>query len=476
MQAQLLDTCPRAIRERKHIYVASGHSLGKDYICGAIGLWFLHSYQPSIVIQTAPTDRQVKKIMWGETQSHWNGRKLNLPGKAYRNPYLEIKKENWYLIGFTTKETGASKQAEGGKFQGFHSPNICVIVSEAQAVEDSIFDQIEAVTTSENILVIFIGNPTRASGRFAKGLRDRKSNFVFNFSCLENPNYKHKKTVIPGLASYEWVEDKRVKWGEDDPRWEGRVLGQVPTKSINNVFDQKTIDFIKERKRSNEAGKNNGCAIDVAGEGDDENIIYGGSCGAISETRAKTVQSPSENAIKVQQVLKAIDGWFAVVDCDGIGQGTYRELDDLGLEGIDIVKYHGSGACTKKTIGIKDYEFANLRAEAWLTALDRAKRGCALPPRLENGEVDPEWEEDILEVKFFENRKGKIQIEDKIDIKERLGRSPDKGDAWVMLQWGFEQKYRDRRQKEPEPGTDRQGSGMPVNDHDEIESENFSGY
>ena len=103
-----------------------------------------------------------------------------------------------------------------------------IVVTEAQAIEDTIYDQIDAVATGENVLRIYIVNPTRARGQFAKMLKDKANNIVFNFSCLDNPNYKQRKIVVPGLATYNWVEDKRNKWGEGDPRWVGRFLGQVP--------------------------------------------------------------------------------------------------------------------------------------------------------------------------------------------------------------------------------------------------------
>jgi len=94
------------------------NSLGKDYICSLLSLWFLQTYIPSIVIQTAPTDRQVRKVMWGDTLKHWNNKLIDLGGTPYANPYLEVEKADWYLIGFTTKESGASAEG-GGKFQGF---------------------------------------------------------------------------------------------------------------------------------------------------------------------------------------------------------------------------------------------------------------------------------------------------------------------------------------------------------------------
>ena len=444
-QDDILKALPDAIREHKPIYVASGHSLGKDFIVAGIGLWFLDCYYPSKVIMTAPTERQVKKIMWSETLNHWSNRPTALGGKEFSDPYIEIEKDKHFLIGFTTKESGASKKAQGAKFQGFHSPNIAIIVSEAQAVEDNIFEQIDAISIGQNVLVIYIGNPTRASGRFAKGLRDRDSNIVFNFSCLESPNYKHKKHLIPGLVDYKWVEDKRKRWGEEDPRWFGRVLGQIPPTSIDNVFAQRDIDMALAYNEREVIGTNRGVAIDCAGEGDDENVIYGGLDGKTTRDHVRLHQSPSENAMRTQSIAGELRGNFIIVDCDGLGIGTWQEL--MNIEGLSdrlvIVKYHG-GASTKDMFGEDKLQFQNMRAMAHFIARDRIRRGQAGIPD------DRFLIEELLEIKFFENRRGLIQIEDKTDIKERLGRSPDRADAWVMLQWGFEQNYESRS----DPGYD----------------------
>jgi hypothetical protein len=434
LQEDLLLCLHRAIKERKPIYIGSGHALGKDYICSAIALWFLETFTPSIVIQTAPTDRQVKRIMWGETLQKWNNRKISLGGKAFTTPYIEVRKEDWYLIGFTTKESGSSKDGGGGKFQGFHSPNLCVIASEAQAVEDNIFDQIDAITTAENVLMIFIGNPTRAKGRFAAGLRDTKNNIIFNFSCLENPNYIQRKTVIPGLASYEWVEDKRARWGEEDPRWIGRVLGQIPEMGINSIFPLTLIEHMKSRHGLlAQHSANGGVALDPAGEGDDDNVFMAGRGGEVLDVYTKTIIPPSESAHKAVSMCKAINGNFIIVDCDGMGIGPYQELckfDENYLRGIEIIKFHGSAPSTLKDGERQIYQ--NMRAEAAFIAQQQGKDGKA-------GvfEHDNELIEDLMADEYFTNGRGLLQIIDKADIKETLGRSPGKGDAWKMLQYAF---------------------------------------
>lgn len=456
MQQEVLDACPKAIATGKHIYIGSGHSLGKDYICAAIGLWFLHAYKPSIVVETAPTDRQVKKVMYGETLAHWNNRKMDLGGKAFANPYIEFQKDKWYMIGFTTKETGASKDAAGGKFQGFHSPNICVIVSEAQAVEDNIYDQIDGIATSENVLVIFIGNPTRAKGRFAKGLRDKVNNIVFNFSCLENPNYIHQKVMIPGLTSYRWVEDKRQKWGVDDPRWFGRVLGQIPETAVSTVLGQRDINLMIGRHGTlSHYGDDAGVSVDPSGEGVDENVFKAGKNGEVLETYKQTNMAPSVAAIHAVEMCKRIHGHFIIVDCDGVGIGVWQELNKLSqdyLEGIQIIKFHGSGKSEVEEDGRQVYQ--NQRAEAAFVSQKRARQGkAAIDPK------DKETIEDLMEEEYFTNNRGYIQIEGKDDIKERLERSPGCGDAFKMLQWGFEQGYRRSNMYKT---IDRQGHGTPI--------------
>lgn len=447
LQDDLLAACPRAIKEHKPIVVASGHSLGKDKIAAAAARWFLHTYIPSIVVLTAPTDRQVNFTMYKEIKSYEATKKQNWGGELYEKPLIKISDDH-FLIGFTTKETGTTKEGGGGKFQSFHSRNICVIVTEAQSVEDYIFDQIDGITTAENVLVILLGNPTRAKGRFATLIRDRVNNIVFNFSCLDNPNYLDRRIVIPGLATYQWVEDKRRKWGEDDPRWIGRVLGQIPDNAINNLFPESLIRHMKSRRGflspySAEAG----VAIDPAGEGVDDNVIMSAKGGEVKDVFKKTLMSPSERVHKAIKMCKEINGYFIVIDCDGMGQADYREainMPDEYLAGIQIIKFHGS-APSALTDGPADNSdeskrkiYGNMRAEAAFITQERAKEGkCSIDPD------DEELCEDLMADESFE-KKGVLWITPKDEIKESLGRSPGKGDCYKMLQWAFHQKFEDR--------------------------------
>lgn len=447
LQKEVIDAIPTAIKERKPIYIGTGHALGKDFLFGCISNWFLDTCVPSKVILTGPTDRQVKHIMWVETLARFNQKRIKY-GKAFNNPYIEIQKENWFLMGFTTKESAGTG---GGKFQGIRSAfNQCILVTEAQSVEDAIRDQIDGVATAENVLLIFGGNPTRRDGWFAKGLRDKKNNIVFNFSCLDSPNYQQRKIVIPGLVTYEWVEDKRRRWGEHDPRWESRVLGESPSSSLNQTFSTEVMD--KMRARHGFLARfsfNRGVAVDSAGEGMDDNVFMAGSGGEVTDVYTTATIAPSVAAVKAVEMCKAINGYFIIVDADGIGIGVYQELAKLSdqyLAGIKIIKFHGSSKDVEqldtggKHRDEKKRIFANRRAEAAFVAKDRGLRGhAAVNPK------DDYLVEELEADEWFENKSGQIQLIDKVDIKDNLEppRSPGRADCWKMLQWAFEQEFVD---------------------------------
>ncbi len=304
------------------------------------------------------------------------------------------------------------------------------------------------INIPEVVLRIYIGNPTRARGQFAKMLKDKVNNIVFNFSCLDNPNYKQRKIVVPGLATYNWVEDKRKKWGEGDPRWIGRVLGQVPDNALSNTFPQSLIDHMRERCGFLSIHlKDAGVSVDSSGEGVDDNVIMSGVGGEVSDVHKKTLMTPTEICHKAVEMCKAVNGHFIVFDCDGVGIRDYQEackLSDDFLRGIKIIKFHGSGA--SDVLVDEKPIYANQRAEASFVTKDRATAGkCSI------NEHDKELIDDLMEEEYFENKKGLIQIEPKEDLKERLDRSPGLGDAYKMLQWAFDQEFEDETYKDTRP-------------------------
>lgn len=206
----------------------------------------------------------------------------------------------------------------------------------------------------------------------------------------------------------------------------------------NKVFTSEFIELMKKRQGMILGSDNSGVSIDPAGDGKDDNVFMAGRGGEVKEVFIRTSMSPSDRAHQAIMMCRRIDGSFIVIDCDGIGVDTYLELmklQDTYSRGINIVKFHGSAPSEIEEVGRKVYK--NLRAEAAFIARKRAVEG-----RAAIDSQDIELIEDLSEEEFFTNNQGLIQLEPKEDIKERLGRSPGRGDAYKMLQWGFEQGFR----------------------------------
>jgi hypothetical protein len=86
--------------ETQNVAVASANATGKTFLAARIALWYLNRYKPSIVLTTAPTDRQVKKLLWAELRLAFNTSRYPLPGTLLSQT-LKIS-EKHYAIGFTS--------------------------------------------------------------------------------------------------------------------------------------------------------------------------------------------------------------------------------------------------------------------------------------------------------------------------------------------------------------------------------------
>lgn len=429
---KILEAIPRAIEEHKPIVIGSGHALSKDFtVSGRVPLWFAHAYAPQCKVNlTAPTDRQVKEVMWSELESAYNARVSMDPFGRLLKCKLDISSD-WYILAFTTKEIGGKV----GKFQGFHSPAQCVIVSEGQAVNDNIYDQIDGVLTGEIRLLIILGNPVTATGRYAAMLKDTKRNIVINLSCLDSPNVLAGREVIPGMCSKSWVDDKISRWNADgsgtDPRWQGRVLGIVPTSTIDTVISSDLYDKALQRNLT-PAYRTGSIGVDPAWYGDDDMVITVMESGKIVHRKVIPKCKAEEGCSHVVIAQRKFfpEGQIPIViDCDG-GGAIFAEMLESMIEtdkGIEIVKFYGS--CTDAKV--VDPVYLNHRAESAFYVRSQMENGLI---HLDDDEL---MQQEALEEKYIIKQRGKIQLEDKGDMSERLNRSPNRWDSTKLAIWGM---------------------------------------
>lgn len=169
-------------------------------------------------------------------------------------------------------------------------------------------------------------------------------------------------------------------------------------------------------------------AIDVAQGGPDSTTLSA----RYDYWFAQVVEKPGKETPESSDVLALLmkhrrDNASIIVDCGGgYGGGTVERLRE---NRIDVIAYKGATSGMGRTRD-RLHGFCNKRAETWWRfreALDPNQAGGS-PIALPN---DPALRSDLAAPRFEITARG-ILIEEKAEIKKRIGRSPDKGDAVTM--------------------------------------------
>src|SRR3990167_11212730 len=77
-QIQIMES----VRDNLKTSVRSANGVGKGWVASDIALWWLYTRYPAIVITSAPTNRQVEEILWGEIRRKFNRSKVKLEGRC----------------------------------------------------------------------------------------------------------------------------------------------------------------------------------------------------------------------------------------------------------------------------------------------------------------------------------------------------------------------------------------------------------
>jgi hypothetical protein len=169
-------------------------------------------------------------------------------------------------------------------------------------------------------------------------------------------------------------------------------------------------------------------AMDPAGGGGDaEVIVYRHGAWIARPIKTKGIETADGSRAAAKIVEKRRHDAAVVVDVGGgYGGAVTMRLKDNGIQAFG---FNGANRSTTRTRD-RSLAFYNKRAESWWRVREELdpdqEGGCqiALPP-------GPEVIADLCAPKWNLTAQG-IQVEGKKEIRKRLGRSPDVGDAIVM--------------------------------------------
>lgn len=462
-----LDTEQQAIlasvQRNPRTSVASGTARGKDFVAACAAVCFLYLtprwntrqelVENTKVALTAPTDRQVKNIMFPEVARLWNKAKQRgvvLPGRL--NAYdIRTDSEEWFLTGFKADEHNHEA------WSGFHAVHTMFIITEASGIGDDTFSAIEGNLQGDSrILLVFNPNsPVGYAARSQKGDRWTK----FRLNSLTAPNVVERRNVIPGQVDYDWVIDKLQQWCTpidpadrteefDDFEFEGRwyrpedlfrrkVLGKFPKVADDVLIPSQWVEAAQERwrlaqGREHVSDEQRFLGVDVAGMGRDSTCFCERKGKWVAPLKARNSGGQADHMAIAGEIAarrRRHPRMIVSIDTIGEGAGVYSrcvEIDDRRF--IISCKYsEGAKRFDRDLTDLTaQYRFVNMRAYLFWCVRDwlnpKNNTGAMLPP-------DCQLAEEAAEIRWSFRSDGRILIEPKEDIKKRLGRSPDKFDA-----------------------------------------------
>ena len=404
----------RAVRDHRFVAVRSGHGVGKTWTAARAALWFLFSFPRSIVITTAPTQRQVKSILWGEIRRQWRRAHVTLGGRLTETG-LKVD-DDWFALGLSTDE------AE--RFQGYHGRHLLLIFDEAPGVAPEIYEAARTLLTGEHARFLLIGNPTSPQGDFYEAFRSAQWHKVA-ISCLDTPNVKTGRPIYPKLVTRRWIEERRCEWGEDSPLYKARVLGEFPDEGENTLLPLSWLEGAQDRAENLEppAAEELRLGVDVARYGKDESAFVSRDEGAVRFVFACRGRSTMEVAGRTKDLAhrEGIRPERIFIDDCGVGGGVTDRLREQGLPVTAVI----SGAPASEP-----RRFLNKRAEAYW------RLRCALDPAGPTQLAIPRQFGRLLAQlaghTYDFTSAGQIKIEAKDSLRGRLNESPDRADALAL--------------------------------------------
>lgn len=322
--------------------------------------------------------------------------------------------ETWFLSARSYSKS-ADAEEQGRTLSGLHSKYVLVLIDESGEIPVAVVKAGEQALAERDCgfgRIIQAGNPSSLDGLlYAASTTLRHLWDVIRITG--DPDDPDRSPRI----DIEWAREQIKTYGRENPWVMYSILGQFPPSSINSLLGPDEVaDAMKRFHNASEFEfSQKRLGIDVARFGDDRTIIaprQGLMAFKYVEMRnARTNEIAARVSLaksKWQSEMEFVDG------TGGYGAGVIDSLIQAGHAPLEI---HFSGKAN-------DSRYFNKRSEMWFEFANWVKRGGALPniPELARELTAPTY--------TFQN--GKLRLEEKDQIKKRLGFSPDIADAYAL--------------------------------------------
>lgn len=439
-----------SVRDNPSTAVKAGNAVGKTHVSGTIVAWWMEVWDDAIVITTAPTDKQVKDLLWKEIRARAHTARPPLSGE------ILPRGSRWWITHDRFAVGKTAKDEEGIK--GQHSPHLLIVVDEAAGVPEFVYDGIESMLDGATNRLLLIGNPTTTSGSFYDAFHSQAGiwntltvavpahpNIVAGLETLgltweeykrapfgEHPLPAGWEAPIPGAVTLAVVDRRKVRFGVDTPAWDATIEGRFPSGTDRNLvalawveaartYDPTAPVGLLPHRLAPPAGRWAG--LDVARYGSDRSCLVLMDGSVVESIETWQGHELSHTAGRAYRAIR--DGYTLSYDEGGLGAAITSHLKEHGVKVGEQAHPVNAGAAPQPAAAA---DYPKRRDQLWGDAADLLRAGAvdlSRLPRAVYQELLGEW----TAVEYQIDSASRRRVEPKDALKKRIGRSPDIADA-----------------------------------------------
>lgn len=320
--------------------------------------------------------------------------------------------ETWWMSARSWARSADAEQ-QANTLAGLHADYIMFILDESGGIPDAVMVSADAALSScIEGHILQAGNPTHLEGPLYRACTTERRLWHIT-EITGDPDDPRRSPRV----KVEWARQQIEKYGKDNPWVLVNVFGRFPPASVNTLIgiEEVTQAMAREYRADEVRGMARVLGVDVALYGDDSSVIcprQGLICFPMIQLR--NVDGPT-GAGAVARKWQDFEADACFVDNTG-GFGS-SWIDQLRLLNRQAIPVHFAGEPL-------DQRYYNKRAEMYFEAVAWIKAGGWLPNIPELGAA--------LSRTTYTFKGDRLLLEDKAQVKEKLGYSPDHADAFAL--------------------------------------------
>lgn len=433
------EDCTNLYMQNDRLAMVASKGVGKTAFLAAV-TWhfFITQHLPKIAVLSVTKDHLMANL-WAELLKARAQSKLLVASSNEGFSKITLKgHEGYSFIDARSFPKSADEKQQASALAGLHADNVAFMIDEAGSIPDGVIQTADAALSTgseghKKARLIVTANPEEPKGIIYRACMGKTIQKWATYRVSGDPDDPKRSPLV----SVDWARDLILQYGKDDPYVMVNVLGKYPATSSNMLITEQEVAEAMNREIPEATVRNSQMrlGIDVARGGVDSTVF------ALRKgLKAYPLEQISSNVFGPELAGKAAflcqEQRIERVFVDNTGGFGSSVVDSLAMfPNIDITPIHYNSKA-------QDSRYYNKRTEMWVRMRDWIRKGGCLPR-------DPVLADEICMPKLiFHN--GVFRLEEKEQIKQRLGRSPDKADAFAQTfadveQPSFYAEYEERK-------------------------------